>query len=87
MAKQEGEVVMITGASAGVGRAVVRQFAKRKAHIGLIARDKDRLEATKREVEEQGEKLWRCPLTSLMRARSCGPLSSWKMPSGHSISG
>jgi short-subunit dehydrogenase len=33
-----GEVVVVTGASAGVGRAVVREFAKKKADIGLIAR-------------------------------------------------
>lgn len=56
MRQNEAEVVVITGASAGVGRAVVREFAKRKAHIGLIARDKDRLEATKQEVEEKGGK-------------------------------
>jgi short-subunit dehydrogenase len=56
LAQREGEVVVITGATAGVGRAVVREFAKRKAHIGLIARDQERLEATKREVEEQGGK-------------------------------
>lgn len=50
----EREVVVITGASAGVGRAVVREFARRGAKIGLIARDRDRLEATKREVEQMG---------------------------------
>lgn len=87
MAKQEGEVVMITGASAGVGRAVVRQFAKRKAHIGLIARDKDRLEATKREVEEQGGKALALPTDvadagQVMRAAqqledAFGPLDIW----------
>lgn len=48
------EVVVVTGASAGVGRAVVREFARRKAAIGLIARDTGRLEAAKREVEQQG---------------------------------
>src|SRR5579883_3136701 len=32
------EVVVITGASAGNGRAIVRAFAKRGAHIGLLAR-------------------------------------------------
>ncbi len=48
------EVVAITGASAGIGRAVVEQFAKRGACIGLIARGKDRLEAAKRQVEELG---------------------------------
>lgn len=50
------EVVVITGASAGVGRATAREFARRGAHIGLIARGLDGLEATKREVEEHGGK-------------------------------
>lgn len=48
------EVVVITGASAGVGRAITREFARQKAHIGLIARGEDRLEAARREVEEAG---------------------------------
>jgi len=48
------EVVVITGASAGVGRAVAREFAKRGASIGLLARGVDGLEAAKREVEQRG---------------------------------
>lgn len=48
------EVVVITGAAAGVGRAVVRAFAKRGASIGLIARSKNALEAARREVEQAG---------------------------------
>src|SRR5437764_3860592 len=48
------EIVIITGASAGVGRAVVREFAQRKAWIGLIARGLDGLLAAKREVEQAG---------------------------------
>lgn len=48
------EVVVVTGASAGVGRAVVREFARRKACIGLIARGREGLEAAAREVEEAG---------------------------------
>lgn len=48
------EVVVITGASAGVGRATVREFAKRRAHIGLIARGRDGLEGARREVEAAG---------------------------------
>ncbi|HZZ41754.1 MAG TPA: SDR family oxidoreductase [Tepidisphaeraceae bacterium] len=47
-------VVAITGASGGVGRATARLFAKRGAKIALLARGKDRLEATKNEVEERG---------------------------------
>lgn len=48
------EVVVITGASAGVGRATVREFARRGASIGLLARGADGLEAARREVEQAG---------------------------------
>jgi short-subunit dehydrogenase len=55
MAKKP-KVVVVTGASAGVGRAVVREFARQGASLGLIARGRARLEAAQREVEEQGGK-------------------------------
>lgn len=48
------EVVVITGASAGIGRATVRRFAKDKAHVGLLARGVDGLEAARKEVEAAG---------------------------------
>jgi len=48
------KVIMITGASAGIGRATVREFAKQHAKIGLIARDEDGLNAAKDEVETAG---------------------------------
>ncbi len=48
------QVVVVTGASAGVGRAVVREFAKRGARIGLLARDPHGLEAAREEVEQLG---------------------------------
>ena len=47
-------VVAITGASAGVGRATARAFAREGADIGLIARGRERLESAKREIEELG---------------------------------
>ena len=50
------EVVVITGASAGVGRATAREFARHGARIGLLARGIDGLEAAHREVEELGSK-------------------------------
>src|SRR6478609_8077535 len=50
----EQEVVVITGASAGVGRAVARAFGKRRAKVGLIARGRDGLEAAKQEIESYG---------------------------------
>ncbi len=45
---------MITGASAGLGRATVRKFARRGAALGLLARGRDGLEAARREVERAG---------------------------------
>lgn len=48
------QVVVVTGASAGVGRAIVRAFAERHAHIGLLARGLDGLEGARREVEQAG---------------------------------
>ena len=48
------EIVVVTGASAGVGRATVRAFARRGAHIGMIARGHDGLNAAKSEVEALG---------------------------------
>jgi NAD(P)-dependent dehydrogenase (short-subunit alcohol dehydrogenase family) len=50
------EVVVVTGASAGVGRATAQAFAKRGAQIGLLARGRDGLEAARREVEALGGK-------------------------------
>jgi NADP-dependent 3-hydroxy acid dehydrogenase YdfG len=52
--QKAADVVVITGATAGVGRATVREFASRGARIGLLARDPERLEATRKEVEEMG---------------------------------
>src|SRR5437762_5009173 len=48
------ETVVITGASAGLGRAAAREFARHGAKIGLLARGLDGLEAAKREVEDLG---------------------------------
>ena len=54
MTREHRQVVVITGASAGVGRATARAFAKRRARIGLLARGVDGLEAARDEVEELG---------------------------------
>jgi NADP-dependent 3-hydroxy acid dehydrogenase YdfG len=47
-------VVVVTGASAGVGRATAREFARRGAKVALLARGIDGLRAAAREVEELG---------------------------------
>jgi len=49
-----GEVVVVTGASAGVGRATVRAFARRGARIGLLARGRAGLDGARRDVEALG---------------------------------
>lgn len=52
------KTVVITGASAGVGRAIAKEFAKKASKILLIARGKDGLEGAKREVEDLGGQAW-----------------------------
>jgi short-subunit dehydrogenase len=49
-----GKVVVITGASAGVGRAVARVFARDGANVALLARGADGLEAARREATAAG---------------------------------
>jgi NAD(P)-dependent dehydrogenase (short-subunit alcohol dehydrogenase family) len=46
--------VVITGGSAGVGRAVARRFARDGAHIGLLARGVERLEDARDEICRAG---------------------------------
>ncbi len=48
--------VVVTGASAGLGRAIAHIFAKEGASVGLISRDKPALAATAAEVEKLGGK-------------------------------
>lgn len=55
-------VVVITGASAGVGRAIVRRFAGEGVKLALIARGKNRLEAAAREVRDAGGEALALPL-------------------------
>jgi NADP-dependent 3-hydroxy acid dehydrogenase YdfG len=46
--------IVVTGASAGVGRATARAFGARGDRIALLARGEDGLNAARREVEEAG---------------------------------
>ncbi len=49
-----GRTVMITGASAGAGRAIARHFGARGWRVGLLARDRARLEDAQGEIEAAG---------------------------------
>ena len=48
------QVAVVTGAGAGVGRAVARALAERGCAVGLLSRDGERLAATAAEVEARG---------------------------------
>ena len=48
------EVVVVTGSSGGVGRAIAHAFGKRGAHVGLLARGEEGLDGAAREVESLG---------------------------------
>lgn len=52
--ERSGNTVVITGASAGLGRATAREFGRHGARVGLLARGVDGLQAAKREIEELG---------------------------------
>ena len=55
------ETVVITGASAGIGRATARLYGERGANVGLIARGQAGLDAAARNVEDAGGKALAVP--------------------------
>jgi short-subunit dehydrogenase len=54
MEKLAGQVVIITGASAGIGEATARRLAGAGATVVLVARRKERLDGLKDEIERAG---------------------------------
>ncbi|RIV84213.1 SDR family oxidoreductase [Aurantiacibacter zhengii] len=81
------KVVVVTGASAGVGRATVRRFAQEGTSVGLIARGIDGLEGARKDVEAAGGHALVCPCDvadaqALEQAaerieQSLGPIDIW----------
>jgi NAD(P)-dependent dehydrogenase (short-subunit alcohol dehydrogenase family) len=56
MPKLEGQVVIITGASAGIGEQTARRLARGGARVVINARRQERLDSLKREIESEGGK-------------------------------
>lgn len=50
----EGKVVIITGASSGIGEATAMKLAQNKAKVVLMARREDRLNELKEKIESNG---------------------------------
>src|SRR3954462_2622044 len=81
------EVVVVTGATSGIGRAIVRRFAQDGASIGLIARGREALAATRKEGEAAGGRALELPcdvadwdaVESAARAveEAFGPIDVW----------
>ncbi len=55
------KVVVVTGASAGIGRAVARALGERRARVGLLARGREGLEGARKDVEAAGGKALAIP--------------------------
>jgi NAD(P)-dependent dehydrogenase (short-subunit alcohol dehydrogenase family) len=52
----EGKVVVVTGASMGIGRALALEFARARAHVVVAARSQDKLLEVAREIGALGAK-------------------------------
>jgi NAD(P)-dependent dehydrogenase (short-subunit alcohol dehydrogenase family) len=61
MRKSKAETVVVTGGTAGIGRATVREFARHGANVAILARGQEGLDATRREVEDRGGKALAIP--------------------------
>jgi len=80
-------VVVITGATAGIGRATARLFAQQGAAVALLARDLARLEATRLELQQLGNRVIAIPTDVADEAqveaaaerteRELGPIDIW----------
>jgi short-subunit dehydrogenase len=81
------KVAVVTGASAGVGRAAAYEFAKRGFDLGLIARNAEALAAVKQEVASVGARAVVCAVdvanSDQLEAaaddieRQLGPIEVW----------
>jgi NAD(P)-dependent dehydrogenase (short-subunit alcohol dehydrogenase family) len=57
----DGKVVIITGASSGIGRAAAGALARSGAHLMLVSRTEEKLKEIQKEIEDEGGKAWVYP--------------------------
>src|SRR5215212_2815538 len=83
----EPRVVVVTGESAGLGRAIARAFGARGATVGLIARGVEGLSAAEREIRDAGGRALALPAdvsdaaaveaAAARLERELGPIDVW----------
>ena len=69
----EGKIVVITGASSGIGEATAKALARSGGHLMLVSRTQEKLEQLKAEIEAEGGKAWVYP-TDLSDTDACGEM-------------
>jgi short-subunit dehydrogenase len=69
-----GKHAIVTGGSLGIGKAIARELAREGADVAIVARTKDQLEATAREVQtETGRRIIPLVADVTSRCRRCPP--------------
>ena len=87
MSETNSPIAVVTGGSAGIGRATVREFARNGYDVAILARGQDGLDATRREVEDLGRRAlaiptdvadWKAVEAAADRVESeLGPIDVW----------
>jgi len=87
MSEAKAPIVVVTGGTAGIGRATVREFARSGYDVAILARGQDGLDATRREVEQMGRRAlaistdvadWKAVDDAADRIeRELGPIDVW----------
>ena len=55
--KYEGKVILVSGASSGIGRSLVLNLSKKNCKLAIFARREKRLEKISKEVEKNGSEI------------------------------
>jgi nucleoside-diphosphate-sugar epimerase len=68
-----GKVVVVTGASSGIGNALAKKLALARARVVLVARTRERLEETREVISDMGGEahVYPCDLTDMGAIDSC----------------